>query len=81
MFKTPLVIFVGSEDDDMVSNSIIEADLEINNKEGDKIIIDQILKPDLGKSSFLTWVWLSTVNQFHKKFLDWISWATELLDK
>ena len=43
----PLVIFGGSEDDDMVSNSVIEtADLGINNKEDDQMIVDQILKSE-----------------------------------
>ena len=35
----------------MVSNNVIEAaDLEINNKEGDQMIIDQVLKSDLGRN-------------------------------
>ena len=51
VFKTPLVIFGGSDDDDMVSNSVMEAaDLEINNKEGDQLIIDQVLKSDRGRN-------------------------------
>ena len=51
VFKTLLEIFWGSKNDDMVSNNVIEAaDLEINEKEGDQMIIDQVLKSDRGRN-------------------------------